>query len=109
MLLCCREEDGRDERWPAEARDVGQTINDVESCRPGLVAGICRRAVLDVLWASVQNELAHTFGEAFAVEDESVQKLSTGQRHQHPASYPVRLSFLSPYTLFFGSVVCKFK
>ena len=109
MLFSCREENGRDESRPAEARDFSQTIDDIEGSRPGLVDGICGWSLLDIFGAAFQNEATVICGKAFPVEDESVQELTTSERHEHPTSYPVRLASSSPDTLLFGSIVGKFE
>lgn len=109
MLFSCREQNGRDECWPTEARDFGQTIDDIERGRPGLVGRICRWPLLNVFRAAFQDEAAVACGKAISVKDESMQKLTTGEWHKHPASHPVRLASLAPNILLFCSIVCKLK
>lgn len=107
MLFGCWEQDGRDERWPAETRDFSQAVDDVKGGRPSLVDRICRGPLLDVLRATLENEAAIVGREAFAVEDKSVQELSTCKGHKHPAPYPVWLALLSPDTLLLCGIVCE--
>ena len=107
VLFGCWEQDRGDERRPTKTRDFSQTVNNIKGGGPSLVGRICRGTLLDVLWATLEDEAAVVCGKASAVEDESVQELSTGKRHKHPAAYPVWLALLSPDTLLLGGIVCE--
>jgi hypothetical protein len=70
-----------------------------------MVCGSC----LYVLWALSQDKSSIAFGEAVTVQNESVQKLPTSERHYQPAAEPPWLAVTPNVARIRQGVISKFE
>lgn len=84
------EEDGRYERWPFQARDFGERVDNLVGPGPGETGWIVVGPSVHVRPAVLHDEGAVAVGEAVTVEDEGVQELSCCGGHEEPGAEPPR-------------------